>query len=127
MSNVLTLANKYRPTTFDEIVEQDSIKTILRNQIKSNNLKHAYLFCGSAGTGKTSSSRIIASYMNEGKSTPIELDCASHNGVDDVRAIIDECKTKPMVGKYKIFILDERTYAYSTSLECFIKDIRRTT
>lgn len=48
MSNAITLANKYRPTTFDEIVEQDSIKTILRNQIKSNNLKHAYLFCGSA-------------------------------------------------------------------------------
>ena len=50
MSNVLTLANKYRPTTFEEIVEQDSIKIVLRNQLKSNNLKHAYLFCGSAGT-----------------------------------------------------------------------------
>ena len=107
MSNSITLASKYRPHTFEDIVEQDSIKTILKNQIKSNDLKHAYLFCGSAGTGKTTSARIIADLMNEGKSTPIELDCASHNGVDDVRAIIDECKTKPMMGKYKIFILDE--------------------
>lgn len=57
--------------------------------------------------GKTTSARIIADYMNEGKSSPIELDCASHNGVDDVRAIIEECKTKPMVGKFKIFLLDE--------------------
>ena len=107
MGNTVTLASKYRPHTFEDIVEQDSIKTILKNQIKSNDLKHAYLFCGSAGTGKTTSARIIADLMNEGKSTPIELDCASHNSVDDVRAIIDECKTKPMIGKYKIFILDE--------------------
>jgi len=114
MSNSITLASKYRPHTFEDIVEQDSIKTILKNQIKSNDLKHAYLFCGSAGTGKTTSARIIADLMNEGKSTPIELDCASHNGVDDVRAIIDECKTKPMMGKYKIFILDE-CHQFSTS------------
>ena len=50
MGNTVTLANKYRPKVFDEIVEQDSIKVILRNQIRNNNLKHAYLFCGSAGT-----------------------------------------------------------------------------
>lgn len=50
MSNILTLANKYRPHRFEDIVEQDSIKTILQNQISTNNLKHAYLFCGSAGT-----------------------------------------------------------------------------
>ena len=126
MSNTITLASKYRPKSFEDIVEQDSIKAILQNQIKTNSLKHAYLFCGSAGTGKTSSSRIIANYMNEGKSSPIELDCASHNGVDDVRAVIDECKTKPMLGKYKIFILDERTYVNCTGLECFIKNIGRT-
>ena len=52
MSNTTTLANKYRPKVFDEIVEQDSIKVILRNQLRNNNLKHAYLFCGSAGTRK---------------------------------------------------------------------------
>lgn len=65
------------------------------------------MFCGSAGTGKTSSARIIANHINKNQAPPLELDCASHNGVDDVRAIIDECKTMPMVGRYKIFILDE--------------------
>ena len=103
----LSLANKYRPQVFDDVVEQDSIKTILLNQMKNNNLKHAYLFCGGAGTGKTSSARIIANMMNERKSKPIELDCASNNGVDDMRMIIEECKTKPIESKYKIFVLDE--------------------
>ena len=102
-----TLATKYRPQKFEEIVEQDSIKIILENQVKTNNLKHAYLFCGSAGTGKTTSARIIAHMINNYESEPIELDCASHNGVDDVRAIIDDCKTRPYKGKYKVFLLDE--------------------
>ena len=57
--------------------------------------------------GKTTSARIIANMMNEGKSKPIELDCASHNGVDDMRLIIDECKTRPIASRYKIFVLDE--------------------
>ena len=103
----VSLANKYRPKTFDDVVEQDSIKTILLNQMKNNNLKHAYLFCGGAGTGKTTSARIIANMMNEHRGKPIELDCASNNGVDDMRMIIEECKTKPIESKYKIFVLDE--------------------
>lgn len=74
-----TLAVKYRPKTFDDLVEQDEIKVILLNQIKTGKLKHAYLFCGGAGTGKTTSCRIIANMINDGKGTPIELDCASHN------------------------------------------------
>ena len=107
MANKMSLANKYRPQSFDDVCEQDSIKVVLENQIRNNNLKHAYLFCGGAGTGKTTSARIIAKMMNEGKSKPIELDCASHNGVDDMRLIIDECKTRPIASKYKIFVLDE--------------------
>lgn len=103
----ITLATKYRPQKFEEIVEQDSIKIILENQVRTNNLKHAYLFCGSAGTGKTTSARIIAHMINNYESEPIELDCASHNGVDDVRAIIEDCKTRPYKGKYKVFLLDE--------------------
>lgn len=78
MSKV-SLANKYRPQTFEELTEQESIKVILENQIKTNSLKHAYLFCGGAGTGKTTSARIIAKLMNNGVGNPIELDCASHN------------------------------------------------
>lgn len=103
----MSLANKYRPQTFDDVVEQDSIKTILLNQMKNDNLKHAYLFCGGAGTGKTTSARIIANMMNENKGKPIELDCASNNSVDDMRMVIEECKTKPIDSKYKIFVLDE--------------------
>ena len=65
------------------------------------------LITGTIGTGKTSSSRIIANTMNEGQAKPIELDCASHNGVDDMREILEECHTRPLIGKYKIFLMDE--------------------
>lgn len=105
--NKVSLANKYRPQAFEEIVEQDAIKDVLRNQIKMNNLKHAYLFCGGAGTGKTTTCRIIAKEMNEGKGEPFEIDCASHNGVEDMKVIQEQCKTKSLTSKYKIFILDE--------------------
>ena len=60
MINKLSLANKYRPKVFDDVSEQTSIKTILENQIATNNLKHVYLFCGGAGTGKTTCARIVA-------------------------------------------------------------------
>lgn len=103
----ISLANKYRPKTFEDVSEQDSIKVILENQIKTNDVKHAYLFCGGAGTGKTTTARIIANMINNGMGKPIEMDCASHNGVDDMRMIQEECKTRPLAGKYKIFILDE--------------------
>lgn len=79
MANKVSLANKYRPKDFNTIVEQDTIKTILLNQMQTGNLKHAYLFCGGAGTGKTSTARIIANMMNENKGQVIEMDCASHN------------------------------------------------
>ena len=107
MERKLTLANKYRPKTLDDVTEQGSIKIILENQIRTNTLKHAYLFCGGAGTGKTTTARIIANMMNEGKGRPFELDCASKNGVDDMRAIQQECATRPLNCKYSIFILDE--------------------
>lgn len=103
----ISLANKYRPKVFEDIVEQDSIKQVLLNQMKNNNLKHSYLFCGGAGTGKTTTARIIASKMNDNLGKPIEIDCATRNGVDDIRVIQEECRTKPLMGKYKIFILDE--------------------
>ena len=79
MSTGTTLAVKYRPKTFSDVSEQDDIKIILENQIRTGNLKHAYLFCGGAGTGKTTTCRIVANMINKGKGTPIELDCASHN------------------------------------------------
>lgn len=119
----LSLANKYRPKTFSEVSEQESVRVVLENQIRTNNLKHVYLFCGGAGTGKTTTARIIANMMNDGKGKPIEMDCASRNGVDDMRMIQDECTTRPLQGKYKIFILDEchmlSTAAWNSMLKIF--------
>lgn len=79
MERKLSLANKYRPKNFSDVSEQTSVRTILENQIKTNNIKHAYLFCGGAGTGKTTTARIIADMINEGQGKPLELDCASNN------------------------------------------------
>lgn len=107
MGKVVNLASKYRPRTFEDVSEQDSVRIILENQIKTGNIKHAYLFCGGAGTGKTTTARIVADMMNQGQGQPMELDCASHNGVDDMRAIQEECKYRPIGSKYKIFIMDE--------------------
>lgn len=102
-----SLALKYRPKTFDGVVEQSSTKVILQQQLASKDIKNAYLFCGSAGTGKTTCARIFASEINEGKGTPIELDAASNNSVDDVRDIIQQSKTASLDSEYKIFIMDE--------------------
>lgn len=102
-----SLAVKYRPTTFDDVVEQNSVKTILLNQLETNTIQHAYLFVGSAGCGKTTSARIFANEINKGQGTPIEIDAASHNGVDDVRMIIDDSKTQSIDSEYKIYIFDE--------------------
>lgn len=107
MANKLSLANKYRPKEFSDVSEQTSIRVILENQIKTGNIKHSYLFCGGAGTGKTTTARIVAQMLNEGKGRVIEMDCASKNGVDDMRLIQDECMTRPINSKYKIFIMDE--------------------
>lgn len=75
----LSLANKYRPKEFSDVSEQESIRIVLENQIKTNNVKNVYLFCGGAGTGKTTTARIVANMINEGKGRPIEIDCASRN------------------------------------------------
>ena len=102
-----SLAVKYRPKTFDDLTEQNSVKTILLNQLETNTIQHAYLFVGSAGCGKTTSARIFANEINRGQGTPIEIDAASHNGVDDVRMIIDDSKTQSIDSEYKIYICDE--------------------
>lgn len=101
------LANKYRPKRFEDVSEQGAIKTIIENQIKENDIRNAYLFCGGAGTGKTTCARIVAGMINEGKGNPIELDAASNNSVDDVRKIIVDSKYKSLDSKYKIYIIDE--------------------
>jgi DNA polymerase-3 subunit gamma/tau len=89
------------------MTEQSAIKDILENQIKTKTFQHGYLFTGPAGTGKTTSARIFANMINDGKGNPIEVDAASNSGVDNVRQIIDDAKRKPLDAEYKIFIVDE--------------------
>lgn len=101
------LATKYRPRTFNDVVCQDNIKKVLTNQLETGEIKQAYLFAGSPGTGKTTSARIFANDVNEGKGKPIEIDGASNNGVDNIRSIIDDCKMKSLDSKYKVYIIDE--------------------
>lgn len=102
------LAVKYRPQTFDDVTEQGSTKTILEQQIADGSIKHSYLFCGGAGTGKTTTARIFANMINEGIGQPLEIDAASNNSVDNVRSIIQQSRMATLDGsKYRIFIIDE--------------------
>lgn len=102
-----SLAVKYRPKKFEDVVGQSATVRILQNQLRDDETKQAYLFIGSAGCGKTTCARIFANELNKGIGNPIELDAASHNSVDDIRELTKQAQTQSMVGEYKIFILDE--------------------
>ncbi len=104
---IKSLAVKYRPTTFDDVVEQETIKAILKQQLETSTIKHAYLFVGGAGTGKTTCARIFANEINNGQGNPIEQDAASNNSVDDARVLIQQAKTQPLDSEFKVFIIDE--------------------
>ena len=122
------LYRKWRPDNFEDVKGQDHIVTTLKNQIKSDRVGHAYLFCGTRGTGKTSIAKIFAKAVNcehpvdgspcgecasckaiaTGASmNVIEIDAASNNGVDNIREIRDEVSYSPAEGKYKVYIIDE--------------------
>ena len=116
-----SLAIKYRPHTFDDVVEQEAIKTILRQQLEDNETKNAYLFCGGAGTGKTTCARIFANEINHFEGNPIEMDAASNSSVDDVREIIQQAKTKSLESEYKVFIIDECHSISNTGWQAFLK------
>ena len=91
-----SLATEYRPKYFEEVVGQEYIKAILQSQIKTGEFKNAYLFVGGAGTGKTTTARIVANEINNHRGNPIEIDGASNNGVENVRNIIEDCKYKSL-------------------------------
>ena len=117
----MSLAVRYRPKTFSDVVEQDSTKVILQQQLKTGEFQHSYLFVGGAGTGKTTCARIFADEINKHEGTPIELDAASNNGVDDVRNIIQQAKTKSLDSEYKVFIIDECHSLSNTAWQAFLK------
>lgn len=98
------LANKYRPRAFDEVTGQEVTVKILKNQLKNNNYSHAMSFIGPSGSGKTTCARIFA---NEIDGEIFEYDCASHNGVADIKEILDKARIKSLIHEYKVFILDE--------------------
>ena len=124
----LALYRKFRPQGFDGLIGQDQVVKILKNQIKTGKIGHAYLFCGARGTGKTTVAKIFARAINclspidgspcgecevcRGLKDPsnmdiLEMDAASNNGVDDVRDMREKIQYPPVVGKYKIYIVDE--------------------
>src|ERR1035437_4121385 len=124
----LPFALKYRPQTFEEIVGQEHVSQTLRNAVAQGRVHHAYLFAGPRGTGKTSTARVLAKALNceHGPTAEpcgecaacraiqagrfmdvIEIDAASHRGIDDIRDLREKVKYGPAEGRYKVYILDE--------------------
>ena len=117
-----SLAVKYRPTTLSEVCGQQSIVRILTAHAQTKNLSNAYLFCGGSGIGKTTIARAFASLINGGQGHPVEVDAASHNGVDAVRALIQSASERALDCEYKVIILDEchalTSQAWQALLKC---------
>ncbi len=144
MSEFIVSARKYRPATFQSVVGQQSITSTLKNAIERGQLAHAYLFCGPRGVGKTTCARIFAKAINclspngseacnecescrafnEGRSMNIhELDAASNNSVDDIRALIEQVRIMPQIGKYSLFIIDEVHMLSQQAFNAFLKTL----
>ena len=145
MEQFIVSARKYRPRSFATLLGQENIARTLKNSIQRGQLAHAYLFCGPRGVGKTSAARIFAQTINcsnpgpdlepcgecescrsfaEGRSYSIhELDAASNNSVDDIRALTDKVRIPPQVGRYSVYIIDEVHMLSQAAFNAFLKTL----
>ena len=145
MENFIVSARKYRPSTFDTVVGQQSITTTLKNAIRNNTLAQAFLFCGPRGVGKTTCARIMAktinclhptenmeacnecescrAFNNNASFNIYELDAASNNSVEDIRNLVEQVRIPPQIGQYKVYIIDEVHMLSTAAFNAFLKTL----
>ena len=121
MTNVLY--RKYRPQSFDEVLGQDHIVSVLKNAVKTGRISHAYLFSGSRGTGKTSLARILAREAGCSDVDLMEIDAASSRGIDEIRALREAVRFSPMQGKVKVYIIDEAHMLTKEAFNALLKTL----